>query len=288
MTDKYLYLNRSTRGKIVLEERGAACGVARSGDGSQDGSMGVDAGDYDGSGKPALWVTNYENQLHGLYRFGFQKELPFYRFATSPAGIAVIGRKYVGWGTGFIDFDLDGWEDLFFTNGHILRFPVGEDRGPKQKPVLLHNQGGQGKFLAAPRRLGTYGQAVHMGRGVGFVDLDNDGRVDVVISHMNEPAAILRNVASPEHHWLGVQLQGAGHADVVGARVVLEAGGRKQTRFAKGGGSYASSSDRRLVFGLAKTDKIERVTVVWPDRTQQEWTDLPVDRYHVLTQLSKE
>jgi hypothetical protein len=124
----------------------------------------------------------------------------------------------------------------------------------------------------------------HRGRGVGFVDLDNDGRVDLVISHLNEPVTVLRNVASPEHHWLGVQLEGAGHADVVGARVVLEAGGRKQTRFAKGGGSYASSSDRRLVFGLAKTDKIDRLTVIWPDRTQQQWTGLAVDRYHVLTQ----
>jgi hypothetical protein len=287
-TDKYLYLNRSTRGNIRLEEHGVACGVARTEDGTQDGSMGVDAGDYDGSGKPALWVTNYENQLHGLYRFAFQQKLPFYRFATPAAGIAVIGRKFVAWGTGFIDFDLDGWEDLFFTNGHILRFPTGEDRGPKQKPVLLLNQGGHGKFLPAPKRMGPYGLAVHMGRGVGFVDLDNDGHVDVVISHMNEPATILRNVSGEGHHWLGVQLEGAGHADVVGARVVLEAGGRKQTRFAKGGGSYASSSDRRLVFGLAKTDKIDRLTVIWPDRTQQQWTGLAVDRYHILSQGRKE
>jgi hypothetical protein len=101
---------------------------------------------------------------------------------------------------------------------------------------------------------------------------------------MNEPATILRNVAGAKHHWLGVQLQGAGHADVVGARVVLEAAGRKQTRFAKGGGSFASSSDRRLVFGLGKTDKINRLTVVWPDGKQQEWTALAVDRYHILCQ----
>ena len=112
---------------------------------------------------------------------------------------------------------------------------------------------GDGKFRPATRLLGAYGQQGHLGRGVGFVDLDNDGRVDMVLNHMNESAAVLRNVAAKENHWLGVQLAGAGHADVVGARVVLEAGGRKQTRFAKGGGSYASSSDRRLVFGLGKT-----------------------------------
>jgi hypothetical protein len=282
-TSKFLYLNRSTKGTIRFEERGMACGVGRNDDGEQDGSMGVDAGDYDGSGQPSLWVTNYENELHGLYRFVHRQDLPFFRFETTAAGIAVIGRKYVGWGTAFIDFDLDGWEDLFVSNGHAIRFPIASGRNPRQKPVLLLNQG-NGKFLAAAKRLGAYGQADHLGRGVGFVDLDNDGRVDMVISHVNEPVTILRNIAGTEHHWLGVQLEGARHADVVGARVILEAGGRRQTRFAKGGGSYASSSDRRLVFGLAWTDRIDRLTVIWPDRTQQVWTKLTVDRYHVVTQ----
>jgi hypothetical protein len=285
-TDKFLYLNRSTKGKIRLEERGLACGVARDDNGAMNGSMGVDAGDYDGSGKPALFVTNFETELHGLYHNLSRPGLLFFRHETTASGIAAIGQNYVGWGTAFIDFDLDGWEDLFISNGHALMYGKGEGVTRRQKPVLLLNQG-HGKFLPATKRLGPYGQADHLGRGVGFVDLNNDGRVDMVISHVNEPATILRNIAGGEHHWLGVQLQGLGHADVVGARVVLEAGGRKQTRFAKGGGSYASSSDRRLVFGLGKSDRIDRVTVIWPDRTQQEWTGLAVDRYHVLTQLSK-
>src|SRR5262249_53415783 len=169
-TDKFLYLDRSTKGKIRFEECGMACGVARTEDGGVDGSMGVDAGDYDGSGEPSLWVTNYETQLHGLYRFLYCRGRPFFRFETTAAGIAVIGRKYVGWGTAFIDFDLDGWEDLFVSNGHALRRPVGEGRGPAQKAVLLLNQG-KGKFLPATGRLGPYGQVVHRGRGVGVGDL---------------------------------------------------------------------------------------------------------------------
>ncbi len=226
--------------------------------------MGVDAADYDGSGKPSLWVTNFENEYHALYRNDSTPGHLFFRFATSTSGIAVIGKKYIGWGTAFIDFDLDGWEDLFASNGHVLIHPTGEGITRRQKPILLLNQG-NGKFLPATKRIGPYSQSDHMGRGVAFVDLDNDGRIDVVISHMNEPATILRNVAPNKHHWLGVQLVGAKHADIVGARVVLEAGGRKQTRFAKGGGSYASSSDRRLVFGLGKTDRIDKLTVIWPD-----------------------
>ncbi len=285
-SDKFLYLNRSTRGKIRFEERGLACGVARDDQGNQNGSMGVDAGDYDGSGKPALWVTNYEAELHGLYKHDARPGSLFFRFHTTAAGIAAIGQGYVGWGTGFIDFDLDGWEDLFVSNGHALHHARSEGVTRRQRPVLLLNQG-NGKFLPAPKRIGVYGQVDHMGRGVGFVDLDNDGRVDVVISHINEPITVLRNISGAENRWLGVQLIGAGHADVVAAKVVLEAGGRKQTRFAKGGGSYASSSDRRLVFGLGKTEKIDRVTVTWPDGKQQEWTGLGCDHYHVLMQGQK-
>jgi hypothetical protein len=285
-TDKFLYLNRSTPGQIRLEDRALNCGASRDEQGGVNGSMGVDAADYDGSGKPALWVTNYEGQLHALYRNISRPGDVLFRFQSTAAGIALLGKHYVGWGTSFIDFDLDGWEDLFVSNSHALRYPTGEGVTRKQKPILLLNQG-NGKFLPATSRLGPYGAADHMGRGVAFVDLDNDGRVDVVISHMNEPVTVLRNIAAPEHHWLGVQLERAGHADVVGAKVVLEAGGRKQTRFAKGGGSYASSSDRRLVFGLAKTERIDKLTVLWPDRTQDEYIGLAVDRYHLLSQKQK-
>jgi hypothetical protein len=286
-TDKFLYHNRSTRGTIRFIEQGIRCGVARDDQGTMNGSMGVDAGDYEGSGKPALWVSNYEGELHGLYRNISRPGHTFFRFETTSAGIATIGQTYVGWGTAFIDFDLDGWEDLFVSNGHALLYGKGEGVTRRQKPVLLINQG-NGKFLPAPKRMGSYGESDHLGRGAAFVDLDNDGRVDVVISHVNEPVTVLRNIAAPEHHWLGVQLVGAGHADVVGAKVVLEAGGRKQTRFAKGGGSYASSSDRRMVFGLGKNERIDKLTITWPDRTKQEWTGMAVDRYHVLTQGKKE
>ena len=122
-----------------------------------------------------------------------------------------------------------------------------------------------------------------------FADLDNDGKTDLVVSNMNEPAAVLHNVLpTPDRHWVGVALAGEGNRDVVGARVVLEAGGRTQTRFAKGGGSYASSPDRRMVFGLGSENKVVKLTVHWPDGTSQEWTDVPIDRYHVATQGKKE
>ncbi|HEV3258285.1 MAG TPA: CRTAC1 family protein, partial [Gemmataceae bacterium] len=165
-------------------------------------------------------------------------------------------------------------------NGHAIRHPSGTTR--REPPFLLRNQGGKFKDITA--RGGSYFRADHLARGAALGDLDNDGKVDLVVSHMNEPVAVLRNVAAGGNHWLGVQLVGRGNADVVGARVVLEAGGRTQTRFARSGGSYASSPDRRLVFGVGKADRVERLAVSWPDGTRHEWTGLALDRYHVLVQ----
>jgi hypothetical protein len=281
---KFFYINHSTPGKIRLREEGLLAGTALDGNGYPNGSMGLDASDFDGSGLPALWVTNYENELHALYRNRSQKDHVHFLFYSTAAGIGAIGQKYVGWGTGFLDLDHHGWEDLFVANSHAIRFPTGAPRA--QKPLLLRNR--EGKFKDISPRGGVYFQQPHLSRGAALGDLDNDGKIDLVISNMNEPVAVLRNIAPDGNHWLGVELAGAGHADVVGARVVLEAGGRKQTRFAKGGGSYASSGDRRLVFGLGRSECIDKISVVWPDGKQQDWTGLAIDRYHVLAQGEKE
>jgi hypothetical protein len=243
--------------------------------------MGLDAGDPEGTGKPALWVTNYENEFHALYRNHSSAETVSFVFATQASGIGMIGQKYVGWGTGFGDFDWGGWEGLFIANGHAIRYPTGTTR--KQQPVLFLNH--QGKFKDITRRGGPYFQQRHLSRGAVIADLDNDGKLDLGISNVNEPVALLRNsLPLTEKHWVGIELVGANHRDVVGARIAIEAGGRTQTRFAKSGGSYASSPDRRHHFGLGTSDKITKLSVIWPDGSRQDWTDLAIDRYHVATQ----
>jgi hypothetical protein len=279
----FLYVNHSTPGKIRFSEEALIAGVALDGSGQPTGSMGLDAGDPEGSGKPSLWVTNYENELHALYHNECTKDNIFFLFYTQASGIAAIGQKYVGWGTGFFDIDHHGWEDLFIAHGHAIRFPTGTTR--RQVPALLRNR--NGKYKEITKRGGPYFREPHLARGAALGDLDNDGKVDVVVSHINEPVAVLRNTATGPYHWLGVQLAGAKNADVVGARVILEAGGRKQTRFARGGGSYTSSSDRRFVFGLGDSDRFDKLTVIWPDGTQQEWSDLGLDHYYVLVQGEK-
>jgi hypothetical protein len=277
-TDNFLYLNRSRPGRLRFDEVGMPSGVAVSETGVADGSMGVAAADYDGSGRPSLWVTNYENEIHALYRNVGNN---FFLFSTQVSGIAAIGRVYVGFGTAFLDVDQDGREDLVVTNGHVVR----HSPRLRQQPVLLRNEGG-GRFRAITPQGGPYFRQGHVGRGLAAGDLDNDGRPDLVISHLNAPVVLLRNEAPSEHHWLGIELVGRDHRDIVGAKLVLEAGGQRQTRFAQGGGSYLSSGDRRHLFGLGTAAKMDRLTVVWPSGRTQEWDGgrLAAGRYHRLVE----
>ncbi len=281
-TPKFLYRNLSTPGTIRLQELGHKSGATVDAEGRPNGSMGLDAGDYDGTGRPSLWVTNYEQEQHGLYKNVIRGNEPFFQHQTVRAGIAVMGQKNVGWGTAFIDVDLDGWEDLFVANGHAIRFPQGASITRKQPPVLYYNTGGM--FRDASRQLGSYRDENRLARGVGFGDLDNDGRIDLVISHVNEPVALLRGVGGSGRHWIGVSLQGKKHADVVGAKVELQVGNRTLTRFAKGGGSYLSSGDRRLIFGLGDATQTGPLRVTWPDGSKQQLDSPALDRYHTVIQ----
>ena len=286
-TDKFLYLNRSRKGTVLLDEEGFPLGAAVDDRGVPNGSMGVHAADYDGSGRPALLVTNYENELHALYRnLLLDKKLSF-KYSARSAGLDSLGRQHVGFGTGFLDFDNDGWEDVFIAQGHVIRHPT--RARVRQRPVLMHNQGrrvGQDRVVLVDvtEQGGPYFQATHRGRGVAIGDLDNDGRPDLVISHVNEPVALLRNEAAGGRHWLGVELVGKGHRDVVGARLTLQVGGRELTRFAGGGGSYLSSGDRRHLFGLGNETKVGRLTVAWPSGRKQHWNGLAVNRYWRLVE----
>jgi hypothetical protein len=282
-TDNFLYLNRSSPGVLRFEEVGLTSSVARDDQGVPNGSMGVDAADYDGSGRPSLWVTNYENEMHGLYR---NEGNGFFLFSTTASGIGAIGRSYVGFGTGFLDLDNDGWEDLVITNGHVIHHAPG---GLKQRPVLLRNQG-RGRFRPITEQGGPYFRDRHVGRGLAVGDLDNDGWPDVVISHSNAPVVLLRNEAQSlpgaRHRWLGVELAGQKSRSVVGAKLVAEVGGRRLTRFAKGGGSYLSAGDRRHLLGLGTAERIDRLTVVWPSGREQHWSgdQLAANRYHRLVE----
>ncbi len=278
----FLYLNRGGRFEEVARERGVACDDT----GTPTGSMGVDAADCTGTGRLSLFVSNYQNEAHALYR-----NLGNGRFihGSRSAGITALGLTYVGFGAGFLDFDLDGWEDLFISNGHVVHRPP-PPAEVKQRPVLLRNVRRSGAdaqdlwFENVSAAAGPYFRLPHLGRGAAFGDLDNDGRVDIVLNPQNEPAVLLRNRGEYSHHWLGIQLVGRPYRDAVGARLELEVAGRTLVRAVKGGGSYLSSSDRRIVFGLGNESKVGRLVVRWPSGQVQTWDGLSVDRYWRLVE----
>ena len=160
----------------------------------------------------------------------------------------------------------------------------------KQRPVLLRNsrrpddKPHEVVFENVTAKAGPYFQERHLGRGVALGDLDNRGRTDIVLNPMNEPVIVLRNRHETGHHWLGVRLVGQPYRDAAGARLELQVGGQTLMRAVKGGGSYLSSGDRRVLFGLASQDKAGQLTVRWPSGKVQSWRGLGVDRYWKLTE----
>jgi hypothetical protein len=278
-TDHFLYRNRSTPGQIRLEEVGLQAGVARDSRGLPTGCGGVAVGDYDNSGRPSVLVATraQEFPLLLLNLGGLQ-----FRDRSLDAGLGRIDRQTCGWGTGFCDLDLDGRLDLFIARGDDLRHPTDKTKAAA-RPILLRNDGGT--LTAFGDQSGPYFRTDHRGRGAAFGDLDNDGRVDLVVSHLNEPVVLLRNELNVgDKHWLGIELRGKGRRAVAGAQVALEVGDRKQTRQPVGGGSFASTGDPRLVFGLGAAKRVGKLTVRWPGGAEQSWEGLAIDRYHTLVE----
>lgn len=276
-TNNFLFWNRNGK----LEEKGWSAGCAVDDSGKYNGSMGVDVGDYDGSGRGAIWVTNFQGELHALYHsLGGEQ----FDHRSRALGIGAAGMARVGFGTAFADVDGDGWEDLVVLNGHVLRYPTAG--GQKQLPILFQNVARDGRraFADVTDRGGSYFRAPAIARGLACGDLDNDGRPDFVATHTNGPVAVLRNEGVGNPPWLGVKLLGKGNRCIVGSTVTLECENRTLTRFVKGGGSYLSASDPRILFGLGTVGKVKRITVRWAWGETQSWDGLEPGAYWELTE----
>jgi len=270
----FLYRND---GEGRLEEVALTSGTAQSDLGMSDGSMGVDLGDFNLDGLPDLWVANYEHESFALYR---NEGNGVFQHVSRATGVSAVGGLYVGWGTAFFDFDRDGDEDIFTSNGHVIRFPVTAPL--RQEPLLFENQAGKG-FLNVASAAGPYLAAPHMGRGVALGDVDDDGDQDLAVSHTNEPLALLSNESANQNHWLSLRLIGRrSNRDAVGTVVRIRTAGGEQMRQVKGGASYASSSDLRVFFGLGEQRQVDRIEIRWPAGETQLLSGVPADRTSIV------
>jgi enediyne biosynthesis protein E4 len=283
-TENFLYLNEQpvAPGAHRLREVGLVSGTAYGERSDAEGSMGVDLGDVDGDGRLDLWVSNFEDQFFALYR-GVGPGL--FQYASGPAGVMAVGRAHVGFGTVLGDLDLDGDLDAFATNGHVLRQPA---NSPLAQPPLLFLNDGRGQFLDVAGQTGDYGATGHRGRGVALGDLDADGDLDLAVTHLNEPVALLLNETPRPAAWLHVTLVGTtASREPVGGRLEIEQTGRTLVLPVKGGGSYLSTNEPALVCGLVGSEAHVAGRVIWPGGKTQS-VRLPVSERVLLIEGREE
>jgi enediyne biosynthesis protein E4 len=282
----YLYINK---GDGTFEDDGYLSGFALNEDGREIASMGIAAGDYENNGLIDFFVTDFGDDYKVLYHNDGNNS---FSDLSYKAGIAQTTIPFVGWGDGFIDYDNDGWLDLFMVNGHVYPQVDQQEWGTSfaERPLLFHNipdpKSKGRRFEYVPPVEGTGLAMVIPARGAAFGDLFNDGKIDVVINPIDGPPVLLRNVNPDHHHWVEVQLVGGPKSprDATCATAYLTANGMRQRQDVLASGSYISANDRRLHFGLGDATDAGSLEIHWPSGTK-ETVKLPaVDRIYTVTE----
>jgi enediyne biosynthesis protein E4 len=266
-------------GKGTFVEEGLPAGVAVSGDGRAQAGMGVDAGDYNGDGLPDLVVTNFSHDYTTLYENG---PPGIFTDRSYRAGVAATAGPFLGWGVKLLDLDNDGSLDLFIANGHVYPDVDGRGLGTsyRQRKQVFLNEGG--RFRDATVAIGGGLLLEKSSRGAAFGDVDNDGDVDALVVNMNERPTLLRNDSPRTHRWLTLRLVGGpSNRSALGARVTVEASGRKQVFEVRADGSYLSHSDSRIHAGLGGATRASRVEIRWPSGRVETAANLAADRFYL-------
>ncbi len=281
-TPNYLYMNK---GDGTFEDDSYTSGYALNSDGREVANMGIAAGDYENNGHLSIVNTTFADDYNVLFQ---NDGTGFFTDVSYQAGIAISSIPFVGFGDGFLDYDNDGWKDLLIVNGHV--YPE-VDRHPDwgtsyaQRPLLYHNVR-KGKFELVPAVEGTGLAVVSVGRGAAFGDIFNDGKIDVVINNMDGVPILLRNVNPDHHHWVDIKFIGGPKSprDAVGTTVYLNAAGIRQRGDVLSGGSYLSSNDMRVHFGLGDAEDAGTAEIHWPSGAKEIVKFPAVDRIYTISE----
>ena len=260
----FLYQNQKNG---TFKEVAFPMGVAVSQDGAEQGSMGVALGSYDNNGRFSLFVTNFSEEYNALYHH----EGAHFTDLSFRSKTAASSLPFVGWGTAFFDYDNDGLLDIIAVNGHVYpqldKVKLGASAGYRQRKLLYHNRG-DGTFDEVAAQFGAAMMEERVSRGLSAGDLDDDGRLDIVINDLDGSPQILHNEISEVGNWLIVRLKGkAPNTGAIGAIASARTGTLTQKRLVQSGSSYISQEDKRLHFGLGKAAQVDSLEVSWPDGT---------------------
>jgi len=279
--DNQLWLNQHNG---TFRNAALLAGVAVPVDGKAEGSMGVDAGDFDNDGDEDLFMTELTGEGANLY---VNDGTGTFEDRSRAAGIGAATMEFTGFGAAWVDVDNDGWLDLLTVNGTVQAIQsLAQARDPfpfRQRKQLFRSLRGE-RFEDVTARAGAVFALPEVSRGAAFGDIDNDGDIDVVIANNNGPVRLLVNQVGNRQHWIGLKLAGgrAGR-DMLGARVeIVRADGLHLWRRSHTDGSYASARDPRVIAGLGSIAQPPRVRVIWPDGRSDEWREVPIDRYTTL------
>lgn len=257
-------------------------GIAFSAEGKARAGMGVDVGDFDNSGRPGIAITNFDNEMIGLYRADGTGN---FADVAVQSGVGLPSKTTLGFGCAFADCDLDGSLDLIAVNGHIDDTVRNiRNVGYAQAPQFFLNNG-RGTFREVSAELGGGFNAPKVGRGLAVGDFDRDGDVDVLMTTNNGPAYLFRNDQTAGNHSIRFKLVGTkSNRDAIGAQIRIVAGGSSQTRMVRSGSSYLSQSELPVTFGLGKQDKVERAVVEWPSGRTEDFKDLSAQKTYEITE----
>jgi hypothetical protein len=269
-------------GDGTFTEVGARSGVAYGANGAAASGMGIAVGDYDNSGRESLLVANLHGEGYSLFH---NEAGGIYSYASDIAGIQYATLIHSGWGIAFLDIDRDGWLDVVAGNGSVHEALVDDLTGiAYREPGGVYHNTGQGTFTDVSAQAGAM-TVPHAARGLAVGDFDNDGRLDVLCINRNEKASLYRNDSPDSNHWISLRLEGVrSNRDGAGARVWLTVGGKRRYAVCRLGSSYASSSDKRLFFGLGQDSKIDQMLIQWPSGQRDTYSNVRVDAFLVATE----
>jgi enediyne biosynthesis protein E4 len=275
---EFLYHNQ---GNGTFEEVGLLQEVAVDGEGRTYAGMGVDFSDYNNDGLPDLVVSDLANQKYALYQNNGDGS---FIYSSNLSGVAAATLLHSGWGLAFLDYDNDGWKDLIVAQGHDmdniqLTFP---NLRYKEPPLLMHNNKGK-SLVDVSAASGEVFHEAWAGRGLSAGDIWNDGHMDVVVTTNGGPAYILRNELQTANHWLGIKLVGhRSNRDGIGAEIKVSTSKGNQFVTVSTAGSYLSSSDKRVHFGLGSDEVAQSVEIRWPSGAAQTLKNVRGDRVLVV------